>query len=45
MNAKYADVVKTEEALAFLSSLASGMFELPAGSPRPSNGASLVANL
>ena len=32
MNAKYADVVKTEEALAFLGSLPDGLFELPKGS-------------
>jgi maleamate amidohydrolase len=36
MNAKYADVVKTDEALAFLNSLPTGMFELPAGSSAPS---------
>jgi maleamate amidohydrolase len=33
MNAKYADVVKTAEALAFLDSLPAGMFELPKGAP------------
>ena len=44
MNAKYADVVKTEEALAFLSSLPTGMFELPAGSPAPSIEARRAAN-
>jgi len=32
MNAKYADVVKTAEVLAFLDTLPSGMFELPKGS-------------
>jgi len=32
MNAKYADVVKTSEVLAFLETLPSGMFDLPAGS-------------
>ena len=32
MNAKYADVVKTDEVLAFLESLPSGMFDLPKGS-------------
>jgi maleamate amidohydrolase len=32
MNAKYADVVKTAEALAFLDTLSSGMFDLPKGS-------------
>ena len=31
MNAKYADVVKTAEALAFLDRLPAGMFELPEG--------------
>jgi maleamate amidohydrolase len=37
MNAKYADVVKTAEVLAFLESLPGGMFELPKGSaPAPS---------
>ena len=37
MNAKYADVVKTSEVLAFLDGLESGMFELPKGSaPAPS---------
>jgi maleamate amidohydrolase len=33
MNAKYADVVKTAEALAFLDTLPAGMFELPKGAP------------
>jgi maleamate amidohydrolase len=31
MNAKYADVVKTSEALAFLDTLKPGMFDLPKG--------------
>src|SRR6202044_455032 len=31
MNAKYADVVKTAEVLAFLDTLPKGMFELPKG--------------
>ncbi len=39
MNAKYADVVKTDEVLAFLDTLPSGMFDLPQGkwpqSPQP----------
>ena len=38
MNAKYADVVKTSEVLAFFDSLPSGMFDLPKGSapaPKP----------
>jgi maleamate amidohydrolase len=33
MNAKYADVVKTAEVLAFLDTLEKGMFELPEGVP------------
>ncbi len=33
MNAKYADVVKTAEALAFLDGLPGGMFDLPKGAP------------
>jgi nicotinamidase-related amidase len=33
MNAKYADVVKTAEVLAFLDGLPAGMFELPHGAP------------
>jgi maleamate amidohydrolase len=33
MNAKYADVVKTAELLAFFDSLPSGMFDLPKGAP------------
>jgi maleamate amidohydrolase len=32
MNAKYADVLKTAEVLAFLDGLSGGMFELPKGS-------------
>jgi maleamate amidohydrolase len=32
MNAKYADVISTSEALAFLDGLSAGMFELPKGS-------------
>jgi maleamate amidohydrolase len=31
MNAKYADVVKTAEALAFLDGLPTGIFDLPKG--------------
>jgi nicotinamidase-related amidase len=31
MNAKYADVVKTDEVLAFFDTLPSGMYELPPG--------------
>jgi nicotinamidase-related amidase len=33
MHAKYADVVHTEEALAFFDTLPEGMFDLPAGAP------------
>ena len=35
MNAKYADVVKTSEVLAFLDTLPSGMFDLPKGNVAP----------
>jgi isochorismate hydrolase len=35
MSAKYADVVKTSEVLAFFDSLPSGMFDLPKGSAPP----------
>ena len=36
MNAKYADVVKTDEVLAFFETLPSGMYELPSGNkPAP----------
>jgi maleamate amidohydrolase len=31
MNAKYADVVKTSEVLAFLDGLPAGMYDLPSG--------------
>ena len=33
MNAKYADVVKTAEVLAFIEGLPAGMFDLPQGAP------------
>jgi hypothetical protein len=33
MNAKYGDVVKTSEVLAFLDSLPNGMYNLPPGKP------------
>ncbi len=33
MNAKYADVIKTDEILSFLDTLESGMYNLPKGSP------------
>ena len=43
MNAKYGDVVKTSEVLAFFDSLPSGMFDLPKGSkaaaPKPKRAA------
>jgi hypothetical protein len=36
MNAKYADVVKTDEVLAFFDTLPNGMYELPSGNkPAP----------
>src|SRR6266511_4264761 len=45
MNAKYADVVKTSEVLAFFDSLPSGMFDLPKGSPAPAPKPRLAANM
>jgi len=39
MNAKYADVVKTSEVLAFLDTLKPGMFDLPRGSSHRAPGA------
>jgi isochorismate hydrolase len=39
MNAKYADVVSTSEALAFLDGLQPGMFDLPKGSAQREPGA------
>jgi isochorismate hydrolase len=33
MNAKYADVVKTDEVLAYLETVKPGLFELPTGIP------------
>src|SRR6202022_1844398 len=44
MNAKYADVVKTAEVLAFLDGLPSGMYELPKGAPAPAPKPKLAAN-
>jgi nicotinamidase-related amidase len=46
MNAKYADVVKTADVLAFLDGLPSGMFDLPKGAPvsGPRAGPKLAAN-
>jgi isochorismate hydrolase len=35
MNAKYADVVKTSEVLAFLDTLPGGLFDLPRGAAQP----------
>jgi len=35
MNAKYADVIKTAEVLAFFDTLPSGMFDLPKGVADP----------
>ena len=34
MNAKYADVMKSDEVLAFIESLPTGMFDLPSGPPQ-----------
>ena len=39
MNAKYADIVKTAEALTFLDGLKPGMFDLPKGSSTAAPGA------
>ena len=36
MNAKYADIVKSEEVVAFLQTLPKGMYNLPSGEPRHS---------
>jgi len=44
MNAKYADVVKTSEALEFLDKLPSGMFDLPKGSPAAAPKPKMAAN-
>jgi nicotinamidase-related amidase len=35
MNAKYADVVKTQEAVEFIGGLPDGMFDLPKGRAAP----------
>jgi nicotinamidase-related amidase len=35
MNAKYADVIKSDEVLAYFEMLESDMFDLPKGDPRP----------
>jgi maleamate amidohydrolase len=44
MNAKYADVVKTSEVLAYFDSLPSGMFDLPKGSAAAAPKPKLAAN-
>jgi hypothetical protein len=44
MNAKYADVVKTSEVLAFLDALPSNMFDLPKGAPAPAPKPKMAAN-
>src|SRR6516225_729856 len=44
INAKYADVVKTSEVLAYLDSLPSGMFNLPAGTAAPAAAPKRVVN-
>ena len=44
MNAKYADVVKTSEVLAFLDGLPNGLFELPQGSSPQAAKPKLAAN-
>jgi maleamate amidohydrolase len=44
MNAKYADVVKTAEILAFFDSLPVGMFDLPKGAPAPEPSLRKAAN-
>jgi hypothetical protein len=45
MNAKYADVVKTSEVLAYFDSLPNGMFDLPKGSPAQAPKPRLAANM
>ena len=45
MNAKYADVVKTDEVLAFIDTLPSGMYDLPPGKSPAHQDAKRVANL
>jgi maleamate amidohydrolase len=44
MNAKYADVVKTAEVLAFLDKLPGGLFDLPSGKPAPQASPKAAAN-
>ena len=44
MNAKYADVVKTDEVLAFFNTLPSGMYELPSGNKPAPKETKRVAN-
>ena len=43
MNAKYADVVKCAEVLAFFDTLQEGMFDLPKGSEPPARPLKTVA--
>lgn len=35
MNAKYADIVKTDECIAYIETLPGGLFDLPKGAPTP----------
>jgi isochorismate hydrolase len=44
MNAKYADVVKTSEVLAFLDALPAGMYDLPPGKSAPQKETKRAAN-
>jgi maleamate amidohydrolase len=44
MNAKYADVVKTSEVLAFLDTLPSGMYDLPKGNAPTQHESKRAAN-
>src|SRR6202007_1204196 len=44
MNAKYADVVKTSEVLAYLDSLPGGMYDLPTGAPAAAPAPKRAAN-
>jgi isochorismate hydrolase len=44
MNAKYADVVKTSEVIAFLDTLPSGMYDLPPGTPAAAPAPKRAAN-
>jgi len=44
MNAKYSDVVKTAEVLAFFDTLPEGLFDLPKGVPTPETQIRKAAN-